>query len=164
MITRREDLPAIRERFCDKKIVFCSGSFDLPHAGHILFFEDCKKLGDILVIGVGNDAILRNNKGSERPILNQHIRLKTIDSLKPVDFCLLDDISERSHPLAFVDLVLRELKPNIYAINEDAFDISFRKEAAKQHGVDMVILKRWAPKEFEEISTTKIINKIKKLI
>lgn len=164
MIIRRGDLPEIREKFRDKKIVFCSGSFDLPHAGHILFFEDCKKLGDILVIGVGNDAIVRKNKGSGRPILNQYTRLKTIVSLKPVDFCLLDEISEEGHPLAFVDLVLRELKPDIYVINDDAFDIPFRREAVKKHGVELVTLKRWAPKEFEEISTTKIINKIKKLI
>lgn len=35
-----------------KKIGFCSGSFDLTHAGHVLFFEDCKKHVDIFCQGV----------------------------------------------------------------------------------------------------------------
>lgn len=162
-IINPEKLPKIREKFKNKKIVFCSGSFDLIHAGHILFLEDCKKLGDILVVGVGSDILLKR-KGNKRPILNERIRLKTIDSLKPVDYCFIDNFSKKEHPLFILDSVFEKLKPDVYVINEDAFDIPYREEAAKKFNVKLVILKRWSPNDWgEPISTTKLIEKIKNL-
>ncbi|MDP3881866.1 MAG: adenylyltransferase/cytidyltransferase family protein [Nanoarchaeota archaeon] len=158
-----QDLPGIREEYKDKKIVFCSGSFDLTHVGHILFFEDCKKLGDILVVGVGSDNIVKKNKGDKRPILNEFIRIKTIDSLKPVDYCLLDFVSNKDNPLYFLDVALKELKPDIYVINEDAFDTPYREELCKRLNVKLSILPRSCPPEFEGISTTQIVDKVKSL-
>ena len=154
------DLQQIRKEHKDKKIVFCSGSFDLTHAGHVLFFEDCKKYGDILVVGVGSDKMLKENKGDKRPILNEHIRLKMIDSLKPVDYCILDNISDKEHPLGILNLAFESLKPDIYVINEDAFNITYRIDLCKKFNIEMVKLKRWCPKEFDSISATKIINTI----
>ena len=56
------ELLLLLDRNDGEKIVFCSGSFDLVHAGHVLFFEDCKKIGEILVVGVGGDAIIKKTK------------------------------------------------------------------------------------------------------
>lgn len=159
-----EELPLIRKRHLSQKIVFCSGCFDLTHAGHILFFEDCKKYGDILVVMIGSDKVVRRDKGNKRPILNEHTRIKLIDSLKPVDYCFLDFIiSPDTHPLKFIDLAIEKLKPDVYAINEDAWDITYRKDFMNKHKTELVILKRSAPAEFKQISTTGIIEKIKKL-
>jgi cytidyltransferase-like protein len=163
MIINNEQLSKIRERYKDKKIVFCSGSFDLTHVGHILFLEDCKKQGDILVVGVGNDRMLMHHKGNNRPILNEQIRLKTIDSLKSVDYTLIDGFSSSENPLFLLDKVFEILKPDVYVINEDAFNIPYREETCKKFNVKMVILKRTCPEEFENISTSKIIQKIKNL-
>lgn len=161
IIDSYRNLQQIRKKHGKKKIVFCSGSFDLPHAGHILFFEDCRKQGDILVVGVGGDKIIRKNNGSNRPILNEHIMVKTIDSFKPVDYCLLDHVSNGTNPLALLDLVFEKIHPDIYAINEDAFDIPYRNNLAHKHGVKLIILKRRCPAKFEKLSTSNIINKIK---
>ena len=158
-----EDLPTLRKLHAGKKIVFCSGGFDLTHAGHIIFFEDCKKLGDILVVGVGRDILLRKRKGENRPILNEHIRLKTVDSFKPVDYTFTSDDKSTGDLLATVRTTFEKLRPDIYAINEDAFDIPYREKLAKQYGVKLVILPRWFPPEFDGISTSKIIAKIKQL-
>ncbi|MDP3697466.1 MAG: adenylyltransferase/cytidyltransferase family protein [Candidatus Taylorbacteria bacterium] len=155
-------LPSIRRKHKDKKLVFCSGSFDLVHAGHILFFEDCKRLGDVLTVGVASDMMLRRHKGKGRPVLNQHVRLKTIDALKPVDYCFLDESTHRDHLLGVIEEVFKRLRPDIYVINQDTFDVEYRKMLAKKYGVKMKILKRTAPPEFENISTSKIIDKIKK--
>lgn len=154
------DLQQIRKEYKDKKIAFCSGSFDLTHAGHVLFFEDCKKYGDILVVGVGSDKMLKENKGGKRPILNEHVRIKMIDSLKQVDYCLLDSISDEESPLRMLNAIFEDLKPDIYIINEDAFNIPYRIDLCKKFNIKMVKLKRWCPKEFDGISTTNIINKI----
>ena len=161
MILDTKNLSKIRGKHKKAKIVFCSGSFDLPHAGHVLFFEDCKKRGDALVVGVGGDKIVRKNKGLGRPILNQYIRIKTIDSFKPVDYCLLDAVSTKTNPLAMINLVLDKIRPDAYIINEDAFDVPYRKKLAEKHGVRLVVLKRRCPSEYEGISTSSIINKIK---
>lgn len=158
------DLEKLREKHWDEKIVFCSGSFDLIHGGHVLFFEDCKKYGDQLVVMIASDKVLKQNKGVERPVINQHVRLKLIDSLRPVDYCLLDEtLTPDTHPLSIIDSILGELRPDVYVINEDAFDIPYREKIAVKHGVRLVILKRDAPPEFEGISSTQIVEKLKRL-
>lgn len=159
-----QKLSEIRKKHERETIVFCSGSFDLPHAGHILFFEDCKKLGHVLVVAIGCDAIIKINKGEKRPILNEHVRLKTIDSLKPVDYCYLDTVSyEKNDPLAFMREAFENLRPDMYVINDDAFEPKKRVELSQQYHVKLVTLKRSCPEEFEKISTSGIIHKIKNL-
>lgn len=59
------------------------------------------------------------------------------------------------------EAVFKELRPNKWAINEDALEISKKKELAGKHVIELVILKHNRPKEFEEISTGKLIKKIK---
>ena len=163
-IVRFRDLKNIRKKHKDQKIVFCSGCFDLTHAVHVLFFEGCKKLGDILVVMVGRDSNIKKTKGAGRPIFNEHVRLKIIASLKPVDYCFLDMPSSKKEILEKnLKAVFGDLNPDIYVVNDDAFDLLFRKNLVKAHNVPMRVLKRSAPKKFGEISTTKIIEKVKRL-
>lgn len=162
-IVTHHDLPAIRERHEGQKIVFCSGVFDLTHAGHILFFEDCKKHGDVLVVCVGNDAFIKGYKGAERPVLNEHIRMKTVASLKPVDYVFLDTMRPGEYPLSSLNTSFEALKPDIYVINTDTFDIPHRERLAKKFGAKLIVLDRRCPPEFEAISTTNIIEKIRRL-
>lgn len=157
-----KDLPNIRRQYKKSKIVFCTGVFDLTHAGHILFFEECKKLGDILIVAVGSDFMIKKNKGVTRPVLNEKIRIKTVDSLKPVDYCFLEkSIPEK--PLDHLKLAFKKLKPDFYVINRDASNISYREKLIEGYSTKMVILDRVCPPEYEDISTTKIIERIKKL-
>lgn len=160
VITVRQ-LLAIRRRHADKKIVFCSGVFDLTHAGHALFFEDCKRLGDVLVVAVGRDVDIRKYKGKGHPILNQHIRLKMVDMLKPVDYCLFGNCIKKEDMIMPMRSMLMRLKPDIYAVNSDAFDMSGRIQLAGECGAKLIICERSCPAAFREISTTKIIETIK---
>ncbi len=160
-IIRFNDLTKIRRKHENQKIVFCSGCFDLVHAGHVLFFEDCKKLGDILVAMVGSDAVIKRDKAKNRPILNEHVRLKIVDSLKPVDYTFLDYIPPKTpHRLYIISQVIENLQPDFYVINNDAWDIEYRKRFCEKYKVPLIILKRKAPPEFDKISTSKIIEKI----
>lgn len=157
------DLEELRKKHSREKIVFCSGCFDLTHAGHVLFFEDCKKHGDILVVMLGSDKLIQKAKGGSRPILNEHLRMKMIDSLKPVDYVFLDYLRPDSpHFLYLLDVVIEKLKPDAYVINADATNIPYRENFSKKHGVPLVILERQCPPEFDAPSTTKIIEKIRK--
>ncbi len=163
MIISFDKLSGLRKKYRNKKIVFCSGSFDLPHAGHVLFFEECKKLGDVLVVMVGRDDEMKIQKGPNRPIMNQDVRLKVVDSFKSVDFCFINPPTPDTENLFDkVVPIFENLHPDIYAVNEDAYDIPYRRKVAKKYGTKLIVLSRSCPKKFENISTTKIIEKIKR--
>ena len=157
------DLRSLYER---DAIVFCSGSFDLIHPGHGLFFEDCKKHGDILVVQVGCDASIRKYKGGNRPIYNQDVRLKAVDLMKPVDYCILEEeICEGGAEEYLFPLLpaFEKLKPDCWIFNSEASEIESRRELAQRFGIEIIVLERTSPKEFENISTTQIIKKIRDL-
>lgn len=162
-IIKFNDLNKVRLKHQKDKIVLVTGSFDLFHVGHILFFEDCKKMGNILVVGLGGDKALKLSKGNNRPILNQSIRMKMLDSVKPVDYCFLDTVSDKKPYLYVLELAFPKLKPDFYAVNNDAAQMDLRKTICAKYGIKMIIKKRSCPPEFEKISTSKIIEKIKNL-
>ncbi len=155
-----EDLPRLREEFKDKKIVFCSGVFDLTHIGHIIFFEDCKSHGDILVASVGCDILVKKYKGELRPVLNEKTRMKTVDSFKPVDYTILDTVADESNLLRGLEVVFEKLHPDIYAVNDDASNMEYRRQLCERFSCELRIIKRYQLREFDEISTTRIIKKI----
>ncbi len=158
------DLTKLREELRGKTIVFCSGGFDLTHAGHVLFFEDCKKHGDILVVGLGSDAARRGEKKDDgRPIINEKMRLKMVSSLKPVDYAFIIEHLAETHKLDPLNKIFEVLQPDVYVINADASHIPYREDLVKKFGAKLIILDRWCPPEYDAISTTKLIEKIKKL-
>ena len=69
-----------------KKIVLVTGGFDPLHSGHIAYFEQAKKLGDILVVGVNSDAWLARKKGA--PFMPLLERTNIVRNLKMVDFVI----------------------------------------------------------------------------
>ncbi|MFH1162102.1 MAG: adenylyltransferase/cytidyltransferase family protein [Candidatus Jorgensenbacteria bacterium] len=160
MIIDSSELERVREMHRDKKIVFAGGCFDVTHAGHVIFLEECKKYGDILVVEVGSDARVKRNKGEGLPIFNQHMRIKMIDSLKPVDYAFFEPfLHNETHPLEIKDEILKNLKPNFYVVNEDSFDVPYLETVARKHGTKLIVLKRYCPPEFENVSTSKIIKR-----
>ncbi|MCD6459588.1 D-glycero-beta-D-manno-heptose 1-phosphate adenylyltransferase [bacterium] len=69
-----------------KKIIFTNGCFDLLHIGHIRYLNECKKAGDILVIGINTDESIKQNKGDLRPITPLAERCELLAALEMVDF------------------------------------------------------------------------------
>ena len=49
------------------KLVLVTGGFDPLHSGHIEYFQEAKKLGDKLVVGINSDEWLTRKKG--RPFM-----------------------------------------------------------------------------------------------
>jgi len=68
-----------------KRVVFTNGCFDLLHPGHITYLHDAKTLGDILIIGLNDDASIRRLKGDSRPISPLMDRAMMLLALKPVN-------------------------------------------------------------------------------
>ncbi len=160
MLLNFEDITEIRQKHPTAKIVFCSGTYDLTHAGHAIFFESCKKHGDILVVSVGSDQTIIDYKGDTRPILNERIRAYTIDSFKPVDYVYIDRPDAKKHPILVNEDVFTLVKPQVWVVNDDAFNIPYRQELAAKLGMEFVVEKK-GNSLFPELSTSKIIEVIK---
>jgi len=68
-----------------RKVGLTSGCFDLLHHYHLLYLERCRRLCDILVVGVDSDMRVKKMKGDERPIAPEHVRLAMVHGLRAVD-------------------------------------------------------------------------------
>ena len=82
------------------KIVLVTGGFDPLHSGHIEYFTEAKKLGDILVVGINSDEWLTRKKG--RPFMPFKERLAIIDSVSMVDDVLsFEDADDTANQAIF---------------------------------------------------------------
>jgi len=77
-----------------KTIVLVTGGFDPIHSGHIAYFEEAKKLGDELWVGVNSDDWLTRKKG--RPFMSLLERVNIIKNLYMVDAVIDFDDSDNS--------------------------------------------------------------------
>jgi D-beta-D-heptose 7-phosphate kinase/D-beta-D-heptose 1-phosphate adenosyltransferase len=68
------------------KVVFTNGVFDLLHPGHVELLQFARAQGDLLVVGVNDDASVRRLKGEKRPIFPLAERLEVLAALECVDF------------------------------------------------------------------------------
>ncbi len=142
------------KRFKNKKVVLVGGSFDILHVGHVRFLSQAKKWGDILVVGINSNSVVRNKKGSRRPIIDERQRAEVLLNLKSVDFVF---IARQD----FLGNILGVIKPNILVFTVERGRLKSAKERAslvrKQHpNIKIVFL----PKEGKKISTTRIKRKI----
>lgn len=68
-----------------RRIVLTNGCFDILHRGHVLFLNQAKALGDVLVVGINTDASVRCLKGPARPINTLEDRVQVLAALSCVD-------------------------------------------------------------------------------
>jgi len=68
-----------------QRVVFTNGCFDLLHPGHITYLNDAKALGDVLILGLNDDASIQRLKGDTRPINPLHDRAVMLAALKSID-------------------------------------------------------------------------------
>jgi D-beta-D-heptose 7-phosphate kinase/D-beta-D-heptose 1-phosphate adenosyltransferase len=68
-----------------KRIVFTNGCFDLLHAGHVAYLRAARARGDVLVVGLNDDASVRRLKGAGRPINPVEDRALVLAALEMVD-------------------------------------------------------------------------------
>lgn len=71
------------------KVVLVTGGFDPIHSGHIAYFEEAKKLGDVLVVGVNSDEWLTRKKG--QPFMDVNERISIVKNLAMVDTAIIFD-------------------------------------------------------------------------
>jgi len=72
----------------DNTIVFTNGCFDLLHEGHLHLLKEAKKLGDILIIGINDDASVKRLKGNTRPVEQLETRILHLNNTGLADFVI----------------------------------------------------------------------------
>ena len=134
----------------NKIIVYAYVCGDILHRGHLLHLKNCKKMGDILVVGVLTDEAVMEKKS--KPIMSFEERLELIGSLECVDVAMPQD---EYTPWKNV----RNIKPDILMESEshDEGVLKGSQEAVDSIGARMII----AP-YYSSQSSTRIKNKIKK--
>lgn len=136
-----------------KKIVFTNGCFDILHKGHIKTLYEAKRIGDILVVGINDDASIRRIKGFDRPIIPLDSRIAVLASLEFVDYVI--PFSEDT-PLEIIKLVRPKVLVKGGDYDED--EIVGRELVLKLGGFVKII------DEIQGYSTSDIIHKIQKQI
>jgi rfaE bifunctional protein nucleotidyltransferase chain/domain len=76
-------------RAAGARIVFTNGCFDLLHPGHVRYLAAARALGDVLVVGLNDDASVRRLKGAGRPILSAAERAEVLAGLAAVDHLVI---------------------------------------------------------------------------
>jgi len=88
------------------RIVFTNGCFDLIHPGHVLYLQEARSLGDVLIVGLNSDESVRALKGPPRPYQDEQSRALILLALRPVD---LVSIFPEDTPLELI----RAVRPDV---------------------------------------------------
>jgi rfaE bifunctional protein nucleotidyltransferase chain/domain len=107
LIDRRE-----RWRAAGRTVVWTNGCFDVLHAGHLASFTAARALGDVLLVGVNDDASVRRLKGPGRPLSAAGDRAALVAALRPVEHAT---IFAQDTPEA----VLEALRPDVHVKGAD---------------------------------------------
>ena len=117
------------------KKVFVSGCYDMLHSGHVAFFEEAARYGD-LYVGIGSDKTINYLKAS-KTINSDAERLYMVKALKVVTDAW---INKGGGLLDFLD-EFKLLQPDIFFVNADGHTPA--KEAlCKELNIEYVVSKR----------------------
>ena len=132
-------------------VVFTNGCFDILHRGHVDYLNDCRRRGDILVVGLNSDGSVRGqSKGADRPINKQHDRAAVLAALECVDYVT---IFEEPDP----EQLIRKIHPDVLIKGRDWADKWVcGKEFVESYGGRVELLPLT-----EGFSTTGLIQRIR---
>ena len=106
------DLLRAQWRRDGRRVVWTNGCFDLLHVGHLRNLQACRACGDVLVVGLNNDASVRTIKGPARPVNPEDDRAELLAGLACVDAVVL--FGETTPEVS-----LARLKPEVHCKGAD---------------------------------------------
>ncbi len=134
-----------------KRLVFTNGCFDILHAGHIQTLSNAREEGDVLIVGVNDDASVARLKGPDRPIIPLYSRMAVLASLVYVDYVI--PFSEDTP----MELIL-QIRPDVLVKGGDYHEDEIVGSAfIKKYGGTIKIIE-----QVPGISTSGIVANIKK--
>ena len=111
------------------RIVLTSGSFDLPHIGHMRYLREARLKGDVLIVGVDSDEKVRSRKGKLRPVLPDRERAEMVAHSRYVDIVTIKSDSQDKWSL------IKLVSPDVLVISErTGYDAETQTELNKYCG------------------------------
>lgn len=135
--------------------VMASGVFDIIHTGHISYLEQAKSHGDELVVVVACDNTVRQRK--HEPITPEEMRVRIVNSLKPVDRAVLGKDGN-------IFETVREIDPDVIVLGFDQhFDEAKLLKDLGDSGLTDIKVCRVTECAEDLAATRRIISKIKSM-
>ena len=138
-----------------RPIVFVSGCYDLLHSGHVRFFEEASRLGN-LYVSLGNDKNIEMLK-NHRTMFPEKEREYMVQSIRHVEWGFvckgMGDLDWEKD----LDIV----RPDIFFVNEDG-DRPLKREACAKRNIKYVVAKRLPRPGLDVRSSTSIKASLEK--
>lgn len=136
------------------KKVFVSGCYDMLHSGHVAFFREASRYGD-LYVGIGSDRTIRELKNRDT-VCSEKERLYMVKAIRYVTDAF---INPGSGMLDFVE-TMDSVRPDIFIVNSDGGSDVKRKLCAER-GIEYIELDRLPETGLEARSTTSLRTDVK---
>ncbi|MCM1520255.1 MAG: adenylyltransferase/cytidyltransferase family protein [Lachnoclostridium sp.] len=131
------------------KKVFVSGCYDMLHSGHVAFFKEASRYGD-LYVGIGSDATIQQLK-NRKTVYSEKERLYMVKAIRYVTDAY---INPGSGMLDFLD-TLDIVKPDVFVVNSDGGS-DLKRNLCKERGIEYIELERIPDAGLEARSTTSL--------
>lgn len=118
-----------------RKKVFVSGCFDMLHSGHVEFLQRAAEYGE-LIVALGSDRTVFELKGRP-PVNSEEERRFMLANVA----CVKQAIISRGSGYLDFEPELRELKPDVFVVNEDG-NTPAKRRLCESLGIDYVVLQR----------------------
>lgn len=102
------------------KIVYTGGTFDLIHAGHVKFLQECATYGEV-VVALNTDEFVQEYKNTT-PIMTLEERFTVMSAIKHVSRVVVNTGGADSKP------TILKVKPDIIAIGSDWAEKNYHKQ------------------------------------
>lgn len=137
-----------------KKKVFVSGCYDMLHSGHVAFFKEASRYGD-LYVGIGSDKTIEELK-HRKTVYSEKERLYMVKAIRYVTDAF---INTGSGMLDFVE-TMDAVHPDVFVVNSDGGSDEKRRLCAER-GIEYVELNRVPDAGLEARSTTSLRSEVK---
>jgi len=134
------------------KKVFVTGCYDLFHSGHVEFFREAAKYGD-LYVAIGSDKTIYGLKGRST-VNSEQERLFMVKAVSWVHDAF---ISQGAGILDF-ETELREMRPDFFVVNSDG-NILEKRKLCRELGIEYIVLERKPHQGLEARSTTSLLER-----
>ena len=95
-----------------KRIVFTTGAYDIIHSGHIDYFDKASELGNVLIVGLHSDSLVKERKGPGRPLNNEAERVKVLSSIYFINYLIVINNFDNLYK------IINRILPDVLVVSE----------------------------------------------
>lgn len=133
------------------KVAVTVGTWDLLHIGHVRYLKNARSRGDILVVGVDTDQIIKKMKGELRPIIPYNERTEMLAYQSCVDIITpINDIDTSGN---WQYRLIDRIRPDVFIAEGTSYSDSQLADI-QQFCRELVVL----PRQAQGTSTSQMIQ------